>query len=401
MRVIDRPEQPPDPPQGRARLHPDVIRLGFVSLLTDVSSEMIFSIFAVFFTTVIGGSAAALGVVEGLADLSSCSLDYLAGWLADLTGRRKPLAVLGYAFSSAAKLILPVAGSTAILAVFRIVERLGKSIRGPPRDAWLATVAGQSERGYSFGVHKALDKSGAVLGPLVAFALLSALGEGVRTYHTLFALAIVPAVAAVVLLLFMGERFGTPHGRDRLLGAWGTLNPGFKRYVVVAGIFSVGYFSFAFLLLRAYAAGFSVRDTALLYALFNGTFVLAAPLVGRLGDRIGRSRLVLISYGVYLLMCVGFAFAQDKGQVVALFGVYGIFYSIDEVQSRAFIADVQPQRRATALGAYNFVTGMLYLVASVLAGALWTAGGRTVFAVGAATSFAAMVALLWLRPATH
>ena len=387
------------PPRDGSRLHPDIIRLGVVSLLTDVSSEMIFSVFAVFFTTVIGGSAAALGLVEGLADLSSCSLDYLSGWLSDLTGRRKPLTLLGYGFATAAKLILPLARTTTGLAVFRIVERLGKSLRGPPRDAWLAALAGPVERGYSFGVHKALDKAGAVLGPLIAFALLSILGDGARTYHTLFALAVVPALAALVLLMFIGERVRSRDGHNRLLDAWRSLSPGFKRYLAVAAIFSLGYFSFAFLLLRAYQTGFSARDTVLLYALFNGIFVLSAPAVGRLGDRIGRTRLVLVSYGLYLLMCLGFAFGHGKRALIALFALYGIFYSIDEAQSRAFIADVQPQRRATALGTYNLVTGVVYLFASMLAGALWSTGGRTVFALAAATSAVAMFTLLWLRPA--
>ncbi len=387
------------PPRGRLRLHPDIIRLGVVSLLTDVSSEMIFSVFAVFFTTVIGGSAAALGLIEGLADLASCSLDYLAGWLSDLTGRRKPLTLLGYGFATAAKLILPLARTTSGLALFRIVERLGKSLRGPPRDAWLAALAGPAERGYSFGVHKALDKTGAVLGPLIAFALLSAFGGGARTYHMLFALAVVPALAALVLVLFIGERVRSRDGRDRLLGAWRSLSPGFKRYLAIAAIFSLGYFSFAFLLLRAYQAGFSARDTVLLYALFNGIFVVAAPAVGRLGDRIGRTRLVLVSYGLYLLMCLGFTFGHGKRAVIALFVLYGVFYSIDEAQSRAFIADVQPRCQATALGTYNLVTGVVYLVASMLAGALWSTGGRTVFALAAATSAVAMLALLWLPPA--
>ncbi len=143
---------------------PDVIRLGWVSFLTDISSEAIFSIFSVFFTVIVGASAALLGLVEGFADFSASSLYYLAGWLSDKQGKRKPLALLGYGFSTLAKVMLLVGTSVAALASFRIIERLGKSFRGPPRDAWLSDVAEESNKGYAFGLHKAMDKAGAVLG---------------------------------------------------------------------------------------------------------------------------------------------------------------------------------------------------------------------------------------------
>lgn len=382
-------------------IHPDVVRLGVVSLLTDVSSEMIFSVFAVFFTTVAGASAVLLGTIEGLADLSSCSLDYLAGWLADRTGRRKPLALMGYGFSTIAKAILLLAVSVPVLAAFRIIERLGKSFRGPPRDAWLSAVAERGVRGYSFGIHKALDKSGAVLGPLLAYGLISRLGDRLPTYRTLFRIAVIPAVLAVALLALMPEQPAPRHERERFIRSWQALSAGFKRYLVAAGVFSLGYFSFGFLLLRAYDVGFSARDTVLLYALFNAVFVVAAPIAGKLGDRVGRTPVVAASYVIYLLMSLGFAAARSKWHVAALFVAYGIFFSIDEAQSKAFIADVQPERRATAIGAYNFVTGGLYLLASLIAGALWTLGPGLAFAFAAVTSAAAILTLLGLRPAAH
>lgn len=380
-------------------VHPDVIKLGVVSLLTDMSSEMIFSVFAIFFTTIAGASAALLGVVEGLADLAASSLDYLAGWISDRTGQRKSLALVGYGFSTVAKLLLLIGSSIATLGVFRVVERLGKSFRGPPRDAWLSAVAERGIRGYSFGVHKALDKAGAVLGPLMAYGLLSILGDGARTYRTLFRIAFIPALLAVVLLAAMGEHKGERHEREPLLRAWRTLSPGFKRYLAAAGVFSLAYFSFGFLLVRARDVGFSAKDTVLLYALFNITFVAAAPLLGRLGDAIGRTHIVLSSYLIYMLMSLGFATADAKWQLVALFVLYGIFFSIDEAQSKAFIADLQAERRATAMGAYNFVTGAIYLLASLAAGALWTVGPTVVFTLAASIAAVAALTLVWLQPA--
>jgi MFS family permease len=169
--------------------------------------------------------------------------------------------------------------------------------------------------------------------------------------------------------------------------------------LVAAGIFALAYFSFGFLLLRANSAGFSVKDVVLLYALFNAAFVIAAPLVGKLGDRIGRTRIVVLSYLIYLVMSLGFAFALEKWQILLLFVIYGVFYSIDEAQSKAFIADVEPERRATAIGVYNFVTGVIYLPASLIAGALWAVHPSIVFIVAAFLSLAAITAFVWLRPA--
>ena len=384
---------------GWLGVHPDVLKLGIVSFLTDVSSEMIFSVFAVFFTTVAGASSAMLGLVEGFADFSASSLDYVAGWLSDRTGKRKLFAFAGYGFSTVAKIILLVANSVAALSVFRIIERLGKSFRSAPRDAWLASIAANDVRGYSFGVHKALDKAGAILGPLIAFALLWWLGETASSYRTLFWVAFVPAVLSVLVLGLIKDRPGIKYERESMFGAWKTLSPGFKRYLIAAGIFSLAYFSFGFLLLRANSVGFSVKDVVLLYALFNVSFVIAAPLVGKLGDLVGRSSVVVLSYLIYLGMSIGFALASAKWQIIFLFVIYGIFYSIDEAQSKAFIADVEPERRATAMGVYNFVTGVIYLPASLIAGALWVLNPTAVFLVAALLSLVAIAIFVWLRPA--
>lgn len=390
----------PDQPQDKKfRVHPDVLKLGLVSFLTDVSSEMIFSVFAVFFTTVAGASAALLGVVEGLADLSASSLNYLAGWLSDRSGKRKGFVIAGYGFSTLAKAILLVSSAIVGLGLFRVIERLGKSFRGPPRDAWLAAVAGQQRRGYAFGVHKALDKSGAVVGPLVAYGLLSWLGEGAETFRILFWVALVPAILSVIVLARVKDQPGTAHPRESLFGTWATLSPGFKRYLVAAGIFSLAYFSFSFLLLRAYSVGFAIRDIVLLYALFNIAAVIAAPLTGALGDRIGRTRMIQLGYAVYLLMSLGFAFAHAKWQIVVLFILFGVFYAIDDAQSKAFIADLEHERRASAIGLYNLVTGLIYLPASLIAGALWLLHPASAFLAAAGVALVALLVLVRNRPA--
>lgn len=188
--------------------------------------------------------------------------------------------VAGYGFSTLAKLILLLSSSIAGLAVFRVVERLGKGFRGAPRDAWLSSISSQATRGYAFGVHKALDKLGAVLGPLVAYALLACLGESVCAYLTLFVVAFVPAVISVWMLTRIPEQTAPEHVHESLSENWRQLNAGFKRLLWPAGLFALGYFSLGFILLKAHTMGFGVAEIVLLYALLNTTCVLFAPWVG-------------------------------------------------------------------------------------------------------------------------
>jgi len=379
-------------------VHPDVLRLGVVSFLTDISSEAIFSVFSIFFTVVVGASASLLGLIEGFSDFSASSLDYFAGWLSDRSGKRKSLALIGYGFSTVAKLMLLIGSSVAALASFRIIERLGKSFRGPPRDAWLADVAVESERGYAFGVHKAMDKAGAILGPLIAYFLLLLLGQSMSTFHIIFIVAIIAAIASAVVLARMKERAGIPHERENIFKAWKTLSLKFKLYLIPSGIFSLAYFSFGFLLLRSYTLGFTIKDVVLLYALFNIAFVIISIPIGKLGDVIGRKYIIILGYLIYIIMSLGFVFALEKWEVVILFLLFGIFYSIDEAQSKAFITDIEKDRRATAIGMYNFVTGLIYLPASAIAGALWMLNPAYAFIFAAVIACIAMGVFIFLQP---
>ena len=372
------------------RLHPDIVKLGLVSFLTDLSSEMVFSVFAVVFTTVAGASASLLGLIEGLADLSASSLNYLAGWLSDRGGKRKVFVLAGYGFSTLAKTILLLSQSVLGLGVFRVIERLGKGFRGPPRDAWLSSMAQAQSRGYSFGVHKALDKAGAVFGPLVAYGLLSWLGESADTYQVLFWVAFVPALLALVVLWRIPDQPQASRPHESITQNWQRLSPAFKRFLIPAGLFALAYFSLGFLLLKAHSAGFGVTGVVLLYALFNATCVVAAPLVGKLGDHIGRRHIVLLGYALYGMINVALVFTSSPAGLITVFAAYGLFYAIEDSQSKAFIADLEQERRATAVGAYNFVTGLLYLPASLMAGALWAVSPNLAFTLAALLSLAAI-----------
>jgi MFS family permease len=379
-------------------VHPDIYKLGFVSFLTDISSEAIFSVFSIFFTVIVGASASLLGLIEGISDFSASSLDYLAGWLSDRSGKRKPLTLIGYGFSTLAKMLLLIGSSVATLASFRIIERLGKSFRVYPRDSWLRSIEEEGKMGYSFGIHKAMDKLGAVLGPLVAYFLLVKFGQVRSTFHLIFIIAIVGAVLSVIVLATMKDRPGVPHQRENIFKSWSTLGINFKRYLIPASIFSLAYFSFGFLLLKAYGVGFAIKDVVLLYALFNISFVLISIPIGKLGDLIGRKYIIIIGYILYITMSIGFIFAKTKWEIIILFLLFGIFYSIDEAQSKAFITDVEKERRATAIGMYNFVTGLIYFPASVIAGTLWIYNPSYAFGFAAIIASTAMTFFVFLKP---
>jgi len=352
----------------------EIFWLGIVSFLTDVSSEMIFSVLTIFLTAILSASSVIIGTMEGLADFAASSLDYVSGYLSDKTGKRKTFAVFGYGFSTLAKCILIFSQSISGVFIFRVVERLGKSIRGAPRDALISTIAEKGKTGYAFGFHKMMDKSGAILGPFLGYLILNALGQNLQTFQFIFTIAIIPAVLSVVILAFFVHEKKAPASkvRENFFKNYHQLGKPFHRYMKIAGLFSLSYFSFAFLLLKAYSVGFEIKDVVLLYALFNLSFTLISIPVGKLGDIIGRKTIIAAEYIIYAIMCLGFIFATDKIAVVILFLVYGIFYAIDEAQTKAYVSDITPsEHRASAIGLYNFVTGLIYLPASLLAGLLW------------------------------
>lgn len=383
------------PSGGRIPL--GVFALGTVSFLTDVSSETIFAVLPIYFVSVIGGSTLVLGIMEGLADFAASSLDLASGYASDRTGKRKWLAFSGYALSTSAKSLLLLASSAAGVVTFRVIERLGKSVRGAPRDALLAAMAPKEKRGVSFGIHKALDKAGAVIGPLLAYLALARFGSTPGTFYGLFAAALIPAVIATVGLgVFVKDRPVKVRRRLNIRETLATLGPGYRRYLAATAVFSLGYFSFAFLLLKAKSVGFEAQDQALLYGLFNLVFTIVSIPIGRLGDWLGRRTIVITSYVIYGCMATGFLLADSRAAVITLFVVYGVFYAMDEGQAKAYLADLsEDDTRATAIGIYGFVTGLVYLPASLIAGALWGYGPGWTFAFAIGTSVSGLALFLF------
>lgn len=375
----------------------EIVFLGIVSFLTDVSSEMIFSVFSVFFTAILGASTFLLGLIEGIADFTASSLDYLSGFISDKTGKRKPLTILGYSVSTTAKGILFFTNSIVLASLFRITERLGKSIRGAPRDAWISGIAEKKKKGYSFALHKTFDKAGAILGPLIVFLFFSVFAQTKESFMLLFKIAFIPAILSVIFLFFIKDAKTKPVKRQKLFTSYLTLSKKFKKYLIAAAIFSLAYFSFSFLLLKAYLIGFEIKEVVLLYALFNISFVIFAIPLGKIGDKFGRNKLIIAEYIIYAIMIIGFIFASTKLGIAMLFVLFGLFYAIDEGQVKAYITDLENKKRATAIGFYSLVTGIIYLPASVIAGYLWTINPNYAFTFAAIISLTALAVFLMLN----
>ena len=383
----------------------NVLILGAVSFLTDVSSEMIFPILPVFLTTVLGASTAAVGLIEGIADSAASLLDIFVGYWSDSSGNRKRFVIFGYGFSSISKLGIAFSTTWPMVLVFRGVERIGKSIRTSPRDAIIAASAPPSVRGKAFGLHRAMDTAGAVAGPVIAYFVLAALGSTEAGYRAVFYAAIIPAflaVAAIWLFVREPKEKIAESGKDKAkkIGFWQKLQMLPKQYggyLKISCLFSLAYFSFALLIVRASELGISTENILLVYILYNIIYMLASVPVGLLSDRLGRKIVIAGSFLFYALICAGFIFAGSLWQIAALFAAYGLFVAADDSVNKAYISDmVDEKQRGIALGAYNSAVGAAYLPASVAFGALWAAwgAGAAFCAAGAIAAASGILMLL-------
>jgi MFS family permease len=380
----------------RPRLSRTVIALGVVSLLTDASSEMIYPLLPLFLTGTLGASAAMLGVIEGAAETTAGLLKLWSGSASDRLRRRKPLVVAGYTVSSLARPMIALAGAAWHVLAIRVTDRVGKGIRGAPRDALIADATAAEIRGRAYGFHRAMDHVGAVLGPAIAFVLLSNAGLDLRT---VFWLAAIPAALSIVVLMgFVREDPAeVPTRRMPLvLGSWTALSPRLRRYLGILALFTLAGASDAFLLLRASDLGVSVGLIPVLWGVHHVVKSVASTPAGALSDRIGRRRLIVTGWMLYALTYVGFAFAREQWHAWALFVAYGFYYALTEGAEKAFVADLAPtEARGTAFGWFNLVLAIGALPASVLFGVLWTRVAP-VAAFGVCASIAIGAALLIL-----
>jgi MFS family permease len=370
------------------------------SFLTDVSSEMIFNLLPIFLASVLGVQTSIIGLIEGIAESTSSLLKVFSGWYSDRIGTRKGLTMLGYGLSTLAKPFLYITTSWLGVLAVRFSDRVGKGIRTAPRDALIADSIAPHQRGVAFGLHRAGDTLGAVVGLAIALLVVAAAQSSAvtlerSTFQTLVVLSTIPAVLAVLVLAFGARevKSASPSAPPRL--SLRELSPSFKRFLAIVALFTLGNSSDAFLILRAQERGLSLVGTLGMLIAFNLVYALVAGPAGALSDRLGRKRLILVGWAVYSMIYLGFALAGEAWHIWALFAVYGVYHGMFDGTARALVADlVPPSRRGTAYGVYNAVIGLLALPASLLAGILWqTIGAPAPFIAGALLSLVAMLLL--------
>jgi MFS family permease len=349
-------------------------------------------------TRSLGGSALSLGVIEGAADAVSSVLKIVAGRVSDRTGRRKPLVLIGYGIASAARPLIAFATAWHHVFVVRLADRVGKGLRGAPRDAMLGALAPAGQRGRVFGFHRAMDHAGAVIGPLAASAFLwFAPGD----YRTLFALTIIPGAVAVLMIWLVPDagardRPTTPAPAAEPRDA-GSTPAALKRFLAVLGLFTLGNSTDAFLLLRLSEAGLSATLLPVAWSALHVVKSSLSTFGGILSDRWGRRRLIIGGWLLYAVVYAGFAATDSLVPLLAWFLVYGLYFAMVEGSEKALVADLTPSHlQGTAFGWYNAVLGFGALAASVIFGTLWEGFGfRVAFLTGAGLATAAS-ALLWL-----
>ena len=371
--------------------------LGFVSLFMDLSSELVHSLLPVFMVTTLGASALTVGVIEGVAESTSMLIKVFSGAISDFMGRRKGLLLLGYGVAALSKPLFPLAHSVEVVFTARFLDRIGKGIRGAPRDALVADVSPPSIRGACFGLRQSMDTVGAVLGPAMAIVLMLWLAD----IQLVLWFAVIPAIVAVALI-FVGVKEPTPVSRERTFRSpihWRVL-PGFSRgywwVVVIGGVFTLARFSEAFLVLRAQQTGLSVAWVPLVMVVMAIFYALSAYPAGWLSDRISRTKLLCMGMG--LLILADLVLAGSGSFITMMLGValWGLHMGFSQGILASLVADTAPMDlKGTAFGIFNLVSGVCMLIASVLAGAIWQGmGSVNTFLAGALLAATALFLLI-------
>jgi MFS family permease len=354
----------------------NVVRLGFVSFFTDVSSEMVFSILPVFILGLPGGSVATLGLIEGLAESLSCILRAVSGVVSDKFRKRKVFIFLGYSVSNIAKPFFAAASSVTDALFIRVADRVGKGIRTAPRDALISDSVSAGRRGEAFGLHRTLDQTGAIIGPLTATAVMVLLGW---TVQDVFWLSLLPGSVALLIIVFgVKEIVGSQDGEFKFLeGLRDVVRGRFLRLLGLVCLFSLGAFNFSFILLNAREMGVGDALIPIVYVVVNVAHTIIAIPAGKLADRIGKEKVLTIGYGVFLVSTLLLpTMPKIAASAYIIAAVFGVYMGIVETVQRALIPGyVDSSLRGTAYGVYYLVVGVAFFVANTMVGILWGSQG--------------------------
>ena len=374
----------------------NIVFLGLVSCFADISGEMVYPIIPLYLTAVLGATPALVGMIEGIAESVASLLKVFSGYISDRFQKKKAIAFTGYATGVIYKLALVFAGSWIGILTARVIDRFGKGIRTAPRDVMVAESADKASMGKAFGIHKMLDMAGSAVGILLAYILLTTMGEG--SYKTIFMVSVIPVLLALLLFAFIDEKKEKREAvqREYFWKNVRNLDSQLKLYLAVTFLFTLGNSSNSFLLLRAYDMGFSSSTAILLYFIYNVTASLLAIPCGKLSDKVGRKKLLVAGYTTFSLVYFGFAFCRSQMLLVLIFIVYGVYTAMTAGVERAFISEVAPgELKGTMLGLHSTLAGIALLPASVIAGLLWNGlGASAPFVYGGVMSLIAAVILM-------
>lgn len=393
-----------------ADLPRNVLALSFVALLNDVSSEIIYPILPAFLALSLGASPFAIGLIEGFAESIASIIKLFSGYLSDRFGTRKFPVLVGYALAAITRPFLAFVTTWPQVLVVRMTDRVGKGIRGAPRDALIAESVPVANRGFAFGFNRAADHLGAVFGPVAAFLLLlifavDTKSPTIQEYQQVFLFASVPVVLGLIVIFFFVHEDDkktelTPQPIELSLAGF---DGNFKRFLIVVAVFTLSNSTDAFLLLRAGESGISPVVLPLLWMILHVSKVISSLIGGHLSDRFGRKHLIITGWAIYAFVYAGFAFANSAWQAWLLFIVYGIYFGLTEGVEKAFVADMVPDtKRGTAFGLYNLAFGITVFPASLLFGLIWNQfGAAPAFLASASVSVIAILLLSTVRTAKN
>jgi MFS family permease len=354
----------------RPAIAKNVVILGWVSLFNDLASEMIYPIVPLFLTNILGAPVTVVGLIEGVAEATASILKIFSGWLSDRFRKRKIFVFFGYAFSTISKVLIGLASAWPLVLFARFLDRFGKGVRTSARDALITESTDKTNRGLSFGYHRAMDTLGAVIGPLAAVLLLSLFHDNMRP---IFFIAFIPGVIGLILLLFfVREKYSVGPKAAAPKISWKKLDPSFKIFLLISVIFSIGNSSDAFLILRAQNLGLTLIMTILAYVLYNVTYALFSTPAGALSDKIGPKKVFASGLIIFGLVYLAFGLITGSVWLWLLFPVYGCYIAFTDGVGKAYIAGfTKAETSGTVFGAYQTATGLAAFFASLLAGFLW------------------------------
>jgi MFS family permease len=356
-------------------LHKNVFFSGVVSLFMDISSEMVYPLVPLFLTDVLNTTRTAVGIIEGVAESTASILKVFSGWLSDVLGRRKLLMSIGYGVSVISRPIIAGAGSWPEVLTARFIDRVGKGVRTAPRDAIIADSTMGLSLGRAFGLHRAMDTVGAIIGPALAAMLLAVFLLDLRL---VFLLSAIPGTIAVALIVFfIKEKKRTRQGLSKAPKLSLTSFDGpFRHYILVTAIFSLGSVSDAFIILRAADLGIQKELIPIIYLLFNIIYAASSMPFGMVADRVGLKKMVVMGLLLYAAIFAGFAAARGVLDMWLLFSLYGIYKGMSDGAQKAYLAELAgPEVRGTAFGVFHTAAGLMLLPASIIGGVLWDSIG--------------------------